>query len=544
MSRHHAPTAVVPMTTRWWVDGDTFLGRCAIRHHLTPFLRELGRPPRLRRTPRRPPPGPRHRDAARRLPIAHHELGIDPVLVTCDDTNTGSRKVIEACGGIFEDQRGEKLRYWIADRRRTAARQPPDMEVAGRSRGGHEPHGNRPGARALRAGRGLSDHSGPDPGADRGAGGRRARADGLGRSRRPPAGAVTGARCARSAGPRLAAARPRGRPRGWLVEVLTPLGLARPGSLASSAGRWSSARGWRCGGTSSCRWCRTGRLVPLVWLYRQLLTPLGHGIAGCSTCCWRRCGTAYRRLLAPLGRVAAVPVAGQRAVRVAVGGAVAVCAGAGRRRYGLRGCRWSWIYRQRPDAARPRHRLAADAASDAARHARAVARGRAGGRPVAVRARRARRAGCTGTSSSRSAGRSPRRSGSPGGSPDTSPAPSAGRSWLPDLVGRPVRWSTGRLHPVGHAVRDASGVPPRRPPSRRPDRPGRAPAPGTRASATDAWRAPVRRAPAAPARANRRQARRRVLWVVQRLSPARRPTRDLPARRRGEPGRPPGAPVL
>ena len=41
------------------------------------------------------------------------KLGIDPVLVTCDDDNTGSMKVIEANGGVFEDQRGVKLRYWI-----------------------------------------------------------------------------------------------------------------------------------------------------------------------------------------------------------------------------------------------------------------------------------------------------------------------------------------------------------------------------------------------------------------------------------------------
>ena len=49
---------------------------------------------------------------AQALPLAA-KLGIDPVLVTCDDDNTASRKVIEANGGVFEDQRGVKLRYWI-----------------------------------------------------------------------------------------------------------------------------------------------------------------------------------------------------------------------------------------------------------------------------------------------------------------------------------------------------------------------------------------------------------------------------------------------
>lgn len=46
------------------------------------------------------------------LPYAH-ALGLDPVLVTCDVTNIASRKVIEAAGGEFEDERDGKLRYWI-----------------------------------------------------------------------------------------------------------------------------------------------------------------------------------------------------------------------------------------------------------------------------------------------------------------------------------------------------------------------------------------------------------------------------------------------
>jgi predicted acetyltransferase len=47
------------------------------------------------------------------LPIAR-ELGIDSALVTCDPDNVASRKVIEACGGVFEDARGGKLRFWVS----------------------------------------------------------------------------------------------------------------------------------------------------------------------------------------------------------------------------------------------------------------------------------------------------------------------------------------------------------------------------------------------------------------------------------------------
>ncbi|QIQ04842.1 GNAT family N-acetyltransferase [Streptomyces liangshanensis] len=102
----------VPSTTLWYVEGDTFLGRLAIRHRLNPFLRELGghigyavRPTARRR-------GYATAMLAGSLPVARR-IGIDPVLVTCDTTNTASRKVIEAVGGVLEDQRGGKLRFWI-----------------------------------------------------------------------------------------------------------------------------------------------------------------------------------------------------------------------------------------------------------------------------------------------------------------------------------------------------------------------------------------------------------------------------------------------
>jgi predicted acetyltransferase len=41
-------------------------------------------------------------------------LGIHEVLVTCDDDNIGSARVIEANGGVLEDVRGDKRRYWVA----------------------------------------------------------------------------------------------------------------------------------------------------------------------------------------------------------------------------------------------------------------------------------------------------------------------------------------------------------------------------------------------------------------------------------------------
>lgn len=54
----------------------------------------------------------RHSDVAGPLPEAHG-IGIDPVLVTCDEDNVASHKVIERGGGIFDNRHGEKLRFWV-----------------------------------------------------------------------------------------------------------------------------------------------------------------------------------------------------------------------------------------------------------------------------------------------------------------------------------------------------------------------------------------------------------------------------------------------
>ncbi|MFJ1645661.1 GNAT family N-acetyltransferase [Streptomyces sp. NPDC088258] len=102
----------VPNTTLWYVAGDTFLGRLAIRHRLNPFLREVGGHIgyAVRPTARRQGHATAMLIAA--LPVARG-IGIDSVLVTCDTTNVASRKVIEAAGGELEDRRGGKLRFWI-----------------------------------------------------------------------------------------------------------------------------------------------------------------------------------------------------------------------------------------------------------------------------------------------------------------------------------------------------------------------------------------------------------------------------------------------
>jgi predicted acetyltransferase len=103
----------VPCTFLWMADGDEIVGFLAIRHRLNDFLLREGGHIGYSVTPSARRRGWASRSLAEALPIAH-DLGIDPVLVTCDETNAGSRAVIEANGGVYEDSRNGKRRYWIA----------------------------------------------------------------------------------------------------------------------------------------------------------------------------------------------------------------------------------------------------------------------------------------------------------------------------------------------------------------------------------------------------------------------------------------------
>ena len=106
------PAHHVPSTTLWYVDGDEYLGRIALRHRLTPALLEVGGHIGydVRASARRR--GHASAMLARMLPLAHR-LGVDPALLTCQATNIGSRRVIELNGGVLEDERNGMPRYWV-----------------------------------------------------------------------------------------------------------------------------------------------------------------------------------------------------------------------------------------------------------------------------------------------------------------------------------------------------------------------------------------------------------------------------------------------
>jgi len=108
----------VPCTFLWMEADGAYVGSLAIRHELNDFLRHEGghigysvRPSARRRG---------HATEALRqsLTIARDRLGLDRVLVTCDDDNLGSITVIEANGGELENvvtsSDGVPVRrYWI-----------------------------------------------------------------------------------------------------------------------------------------------------------------------------------------------------------------------------------------------------------------------------------------------------------------------------------------------------------------------------------------------------------------------------------------------
>ncbi|WP_167475755.1 GNAT family N-acetyltransferase [Nocardia arthritidis] len=98
------------------VDGE-IVGRTSIRHELTDSLRRDGGHIgyAVIREHRRRGYG---RAILRQSIVIARRLGIERILVTCDDSNIGSAKIIESCGGALDsvvaraDGRPTR-RYWI-----------------------------------------------------------------------------------------------------------------------------------------------------------------------------------------------------------------------------------------------------------------------------------------------------------------------------------------------------------------------------------------------------------------------------------------------
>jgi predicted acetyltransferase len=102
----------VPQTRLWLTEGEEYLGELAIRHRLNRRLRYKGGHIGYRVRPTRRRCGHATLMLGLSLPVAR-QLGIDPALITCDDTNVASRRVIEANGGSLASASDGILRFWV-----------------------------------------------------------------------------------------------------------------------------------------------------------------------------------------------------------------------------------------------------------------------------------------------------------------------------------------------------------------------------------------------------------------------------------------------
>ncbi len=112
------PDGWVPSTMRFAFLGGRLAGRVSIRHRLSDFLARIGGHVGYGTVPEF-----RRRGVATALLreglVVGHGLGIDRMLVTCDEGNDGSIAVIVRNGGVFEglvhqaDGKATR-RYWLA----------------------------------------------------------------------------------------------------------------------------------------------------------------------------------------------------------------------------------------------------------------------------------------------------------------------------------------------------------------------------------------------------------------------------------------------
>lgn len=115
------PPGFVPGDFYVGVVAGVVVGRLSLRHQLNDFLRHTGG--HIGYGVRRSQRGRGYATEMLRRSLPRcAQLGIERALITCDVDNPASRKVIERCGGIFENVTSDpelavqKRRYWINTR--------------------------------------------------------------------------------------------------------------------------------------------------------------------------------------------------------------------------------------------------------------------------------------------------------------------------------------------------------------------------------------------------------------------------------------------
>ncbi|MCS6837093.1 MAG: GNAT family N-acetyltransferase [Anaerolineae bacterium] len=132
LSKATEPAAGMVAQNDYWLIADSeVVGRCGVRHELNAALLRYGghisydvRPSARRR-------GYGLRQCQLALGKAH-DLGITRALITCDDDNLGSIRIIESCGGVLQDKvdngrHTTTRRYWVDTARWAEQAQPPTI---------------------------------------------------------------------------------------------------------------------------------------------------------------------------------------------------------------------------------------------------------------------------------------------------------------------------------------------------------------------------------------------------------------------------------
>jgi predicted acetyltransferase len=92
--------------------GGVLVGRTSIRFELDEAMRKIGGHIGYCVLPAHRRRGHATEILRQSLVVARYH-GVRRALLTCDETNVASRRVIEACGGELADTDGQTRRYWI-----------------------------------------------------------------------------------------------------------------------------------------------------------------------------------------------------------------------------------------------------------------------------------------------------------------------------------------------------------------------------------------------------------------------------------------------
>lgn len=110
------PKGYVPCSYYWLMDGSEFIGETTIRHKLNGTLSKEGGHIGYGIRPTKRKMGYGNKILSLALQKAR-KLGIRKALLTCDDDNVGSWKIIENNGGILQNKikyNGKTIRrYWV-----------------------------------------------------------------------------------------------------------------------------------------------------------------------------------------------------------------------------------------------------------------------------------------------------------------------------------------------------------------------------------------------------------------------------------------------